>query len=384
VPPPPAPVVPPVEAKLDTDAPQLDLQAPQASIPDIHQRISRKFTPPPAPVKAKLADVTPPPEAPQLAVSLNQKPVELPLTTKAPGRTFVAPPARTAPAPKQVAVDLPPSVSTAQPSSANTLLADARDLNLAIVGLKPAEKQTALPTTSSPGQFSAAPAIRPEGADAAAGETKGIAVPDLFVRGAPGAKPDMMAEAFAAPTSSSTLRQALRTAPPRITNPANDEASAPGAPPAAANHPSAAIKVSGAPDPRFNGREVFMMAIQMPNLTSYSGSWLMWYSDRTAHEAGLAPIAPPVAYRIVDPKYIASAVSERVEGKIRLACVIDRSGRVAGVELVHGIDDRLNQSAEEALSKWEFTPATRKGEPVEVDVLVEIPFHLEPHKPVSF
>jgi len=35
-----------------------------------------------------------------------------------------------------------------------------------------------------------------------------------------------------------------------------------------------------------------MMAIQMPNLTSYSGSWLMWYADRTAREVGLAPVAP--------------------------------------------------------------------------------------------
>src|SRR5881397_584101 len=72
-------------------------------------------------------------------------------------------------------------------------------------------------------------------------------------------------------------------------------------------------KVSGAPDPRFNGRDVFMMAIQMPNLTSYSGSWLMWYADRTAREAGLAPIAAPVPHRKVDPKYVATAVEERVE-----------------------------------------------------------------------
>ena len=52
-----------------------------------------------------------------------------------------------------------------------------------------------------------------------------------------------------------------------------------------------------------------MMAIQMPNLTSYSGSWLMWYADRTAREAGLAPVAPPVAHRKVDPKYIAAAAA---------------------------------------------------------------------------
>jgi TonB family protein len=124
-----------------------------------------------------------------------------------------------------------------------------------------------------------------------------------------------------------------------------------------------------------------MMAIQMPNLTSYSGSWLMWYADRTAREAGLAPIAAPVPHRKVDPKYIPSAVQERVEGKVTLGCVVDREGRVSGVELIRGIDNRLNQSALEALAKWEFYPATRNGLPIEVDVLVEIPFTLAPLPP---
>ena len=127
-----------------------------------------------------------------------------------------------------------------------------------------------------------------------------------------------------------------------------------------------------------------MMAIQMPNLTSYSGSWLMWYADRTAREAGLAPIAPPLAHRKVDPKYIAAAAADRVEGKVQLACVIGKDGRVSAVELVRGLDNRLNQSAIEALSKWEFTPASRRGEPVEVEVLVEIPFRLAPHAQVPY
>jgi TonB family protein len=144
---------------------------------------------------------------------------------------------------------------------------------------------------------------------------------------------------------------------------------------------SGAVRVSNVPEARFEGRDVFMMAIQMPNLTSYSGSWLMWYADRTQRIAGLAPIAPPVPHRKVDPKYIASAVAERVEGKVRLGCVITKQGTVSGVELLRGIDDRLNKSAEEALAKWEFYPATRNGEPVEVDVVVEIPFRLEPLAP---
>ena len=41
---------------------------------------------------------------------------------------------------------------------------------------------------------------------------------------------------------------------------------------------------------------------------------------------------------------------------------------------IHGLD----RTAEEALAKWQFTPAMRNGEPVDVDILVEIPFRLKP------
>jgi TonB family protein len=92
----------------------------------------------------------------------------------------------------------------------------------------------------------------------------------------------------------------------------------------------------------------------------------------------LAPLAPPVPFHKVDPKYIATAVADRVEGRVQLLCVINRSGRVEQVELVRGLDSRLDQSAMEALAKWQFRPASRSGAPIDVDVMVEIPFHLAP------
>ena len=251
---------------------------------------------------------------------------------------------------------------------------NSHDLNLAVVGLNPSIKPAALPTNSSPAQFSAGPKVRPDGADSA-GEGKGLNVPDLYVAGARDAKPDLIAQVFAAPTSPLTMRAAARLADPRGPEPKDD--------PPDASH-SGAVRVSSAPDRRFDGRDVYMMAIQMPNLTSYSGSWLMWYAERSAREVGLVPVSPPLAHRKVDPKYIAAAAADRIEGKVQLACVIGKDGRVSTVELVRGLDDRLNQSAEEALAKWEFTPATRQGEPVEVEVLVEIPFHLAPHTPVRY
>jgi TonB family protein len=368
---------PPADVEIATDAPQV--AAPALSPVALPQpaKFVRQFVPPPQRVPEKLKEVAPPPETPTVAGLVKPDNPSVDLAIKLPAKPFTPPAATPKAPPKQVSVDPAPQM-TSNLAPLNAELLQPKDLNLAVVGLKPVDKPAPVPAASSPAQFSAGPTVRAEGATST-GSGKGVTVPDVFVRGEGEAKPDLIAQAFAAPTASATVREAMRTAPGGAVPQIHPQPETPPRP-----LQSGAVQVSGAPDPRFSGREVYMMAIQMPNLTSYSGSWLMWYADRTQRELGLAPVAPPVAWRKVDPKYIASAISDRVEGKVRLACVIGKDGHVSTIEIVNGIDDRLDQSAEEALSKWEFTPATRHGEPVEVDVLVEIPFKLEPKTPVRF
>ncbi len=380
------------KVEIATDAPELEAKALKDSAIPRPDKLVKAFTAPPKKVPVKLPEVTVAPDAPQLMASNAAPDAPLDFRMKAPSRPFTAPPAKGSAGAKaqSVSPDAPPAIAAnGAPAAPDALLANALDMNLAVVGLHPKENATALPTAASPAKFSGAPEIRRNGADSA-GDGKGLAVPDLFVRGASGAKPDLIGQSMVAPTSAANLRAAQALAAAKANGGSANAARAAeaGASPlaarAAGSATQSAAKVSSAPEPRFNGRDVYMMAIQMPNLTSYSGSWLMWYSDRTAREAGLRPVAPPVAYRKVDPKYIASAQADKVEGTVRLACVIGRDGHVSTVELVRGLDARLNESAVEALGKWEFSPALRDGVPVEVDVLVEIPFRLAPGKSVSY
>ncbi len=252
---------------------------------------------------------------------------------------------------------------------------DVTKLSVVVVGLNPGTASVPLPAFSNPAAFAGGEKVNPEGATSD-GKTVGLAVPDLFVKGTapernqnPGkadrGRVDLIARVYAAPTAPETIREALRLARPVAEIPVKVGA-------------SGATRVSSAPGSRFNNREVYMMAIQMPNLTSFSGSWLLWYSERTAQGTGLAPIAPPIAHRKVDPKYFADAMEERKEGTVQLFCVIGKDGMVSAVELLKGFDPRLDESAREALAKWEFYPATRQNEPVEVEVVVEIPFRLAP------
>jgi TonB family protein len=354
----------PAQVEPLPDAPAIPLQTAATVALPAAPKIVKQFVPPPKRVPPKLAEVAAPTDAPQIAV--NAPAADLDYKMKAPSRPFTAPQEKaTAPAasPQLLALDTAP------------------DLSLAVVGLNPADKFVPQTIAPSPGQFSAAPQIRKEGAESA-GDSKGLTVPDVSIRGNRDLQAKLLAQAYAAPTSDLNMREAMRLAkltppagaPVRATDPASTPSSIP-------TQRATAMKVSGAPDARFNNPDVYMMAIQIPNLTSFSGSWLMWYAERTAHEVGLAPVAPPVAHRKVDPKYLASAVADQVEGKVQLVCVIGKDGLVSSIELVRGADNRLNASAIEALGKWEFFPATRAGEPVAVDVLVEIPFRLKALNP---
>jgi len=71
-------------------------------------------------------------------------------------------------------------------------------------------------------------------------------------------------------------------------------------------------------------------------------------------------------------------VDDRVEGKVQLGAVIHTDGYVYGITVLRGVDPRLDNSATAALRKWEFEPARRDGVPVDVDVVIEIPFRLRP------
>ncbi|MBF8305561.1 MAG: TonB protein [Acidobacteria bacterium] len=126
----------------------------------------------------------------------------------------------------------------------------------------------------------------------------------------------------------------------------------------------------------FGGQHVQTVYINMPNLTSGTGSWILRFAERDEAGREDGEITSPVAVKKVDPKYAPAAVRDRVEGTVTLAAQILRDGRVASVEVVRGLDPRLDLSAVQALTLWVFEPARKKGVPIDLDVLVQIPFRL--------
>ena len=82
----------------------------------------------------------------------------------------------------------------------------------------------------------------------------------------------------------------------------------------------------------------------------------------------------------VDPKYPSTLMDARIEGEVILYGVIRKNGSVDSVQLVRGVDSRLDANAMAAFSEWKFEPATRDGQPVDLEAIVHIPFHAPPRE----
>ena len=126
------------------------------------------------------------------------------------------------------------------------------------------------------------------------------------------------------------------------------------------------------------GKRVYTVYVNMPNLSSQSGSWIIRFSELSNRvPKGNEPkLIAPVALRKVDPGYDRGAIREGVEGTVELYAVIHEDGKVDSVRVVRSLDPRLDESAVRALLRWKFQPATRNGHPVGLEALVQIPFTL--------
>ncbi len=133
--------------------------------------------------------------------------------------------------------------------------------------------------------------------------------------------------------------------------------------------------------PRY--RRVYTIYINMPNLTSQSGSWVLRFAEldsgRSAAPGGASdnyPLAAPVPMKKVDPTYPSDARRTGIEGTVSLYGIIRADGSVEDIQVVRGLHEQLNQSAVAAFRRWRFHPGEKNGSAVDLEVVVEIPFRL--------
>lgn len=135
-------------------------------------------------------------------------------------------------------------------------------------------------------------------------------------------------------------------------------------------------KLSEAERAIFAGRRFYSLTLNMPNLNSGGGSWVIRFAEknRQPHSDNGENISQPMAIKKVDPAYPLQLMRENVGGIVILYAVIHADGTVGDVRLLRGVDERLDRFAAEAVAKWQFQPATKDGAPVDVEATFQIPF----------
>jgi TonB family protein len=146
--------------------------------------------------------------------------------------------------------------------------------------------------------------------------------------------------------------------------------------------PSAEANISEAERAVFGARKIYSLSLNMPNLNSGGGSWIIRFAALKIDNDDARPysndpnadLSSPVAVRKVDPAYPLELMRQNVAGTVILYGIIRADGTVSDVRVLRSVDDRLDRFASEAISKWQFQPATRNGSAVDVEATFWIPF----------
>jgi TonB family protein len=139
-------------------------------------------------------------------------------------------------------------------------------------------------------------------------------------------------------------------------------------------------KLDVPPEKILGAKQVYTLHVNMPNMTSASGSWVLNFAqlddiDASAYQRlTTSDLTGPVPVRKVDPKYPPELRTLHVEGEVILYAIIRKDGSVDSIQLVHSVDPLLDANAMEALAHWKFQPGAKRGEPIDLEAVVHIPF----------
>lgn len=87
-------------------------------------------------------------------------------------------------------------------------------------------------------------------------------------------------------------------------------------------------------------------------------------------------ISAPQAISSPDPEYTEEARQAKKQGTCVLSMVVDEQGHPRDLRVVRGLGFGLDAKALDAVRRWRFQPALKDGRPVNVQISVEVEFHL--------
>jgi TonB family protein len=85
-------------------------------------------------------------------------------------------------------------------------------------------------------------------------------------------------------------------------------------------------------------------------------------------------IKPPQAIHAPDPKFPDLPPDAEGHGIVVMLVGVNNKGRVQAVRVLRSDEKAFEQSAVQTVKKWKFTPGEKNGQPVPVQVTVEMKF----------
>ncbi len=79
----------------------------------------------------------------------------------------------------------------------------------------------------------------------------------------------------------------------------------------------------------------------------------------------------------VTPTYPRLALRAKIQGTVRLKCVVGKDGTIKDLQIIEPRGAGLDDAAAEAISQWKYEPSVVKGEPVEVVAFIPVHFRLQ-------
>jgi protein TonB len=89
-------------------------------------------------------------------------------------------------------------------------------------------------------------------------------------------------------------------------------------------------------------------------------------------------VSSPQVIKEVKPNYTGEAMRARIQGLVTMEAIVMPDGSVGNVHIIKSLDNTfgLDQEAVATIKKWRFKPGMLRGQPVPVQIVIEMSFTL--------
>ena len=114
------------------------------------------------------------------------------------------------------------------------------------------------------------------------------------------------------------------------------------------------------------------MIISKPKMPMYMEDWILWFAEKDPMPGNAPLVRSPLPVRKVEP--VSDELKVPPTGRVQLAATILKDGHVDSPRVFDGAKSEASQAAIRDLQSWQFLPALRAGDPVEVEIVIEVVF----------